>query len=248
LPADIALGNTDYYEVVGFSDHRSSADIWYRLLNLGFHIPAGAGTDAMANYASLRGPVGMNRVFIAIVGETTPEKLHSGLKQGRTFVTNGPLLGLEIDGKHPGDDVTLIKPATLPYHVSLRSIVPIDHFELIFNGHVIASHHLNGARTQADVSGRVEIPASGWLVLRAWNDHSNPKIQDIYPYASTSPIYITVDQKLPRSPADAAYFVSWLDRVIAGATARSDYNSPQEKQNTLQYLNAARTVFQRSTR
>ena len=81
--------------------------------------------------------------------------------------------------------------------------VPIDHFELIFNGRVIASHHLNGARTQADVSGRVEIPASGWLVLRAWNDHSNPKIQDIYPYASTSPIYVTVDQKLPRSPADA---------------------------------------------
>jgi hypothetical protein len=248
LPADVALGNADYYELVGFSDHRSTADIWYRLLNLGFRIPAGAGTDAMANYASLRGPVGMNRVFIAIVGEITPEKLHSGLKQGRTFVTNGPLLGLEIDGKHPGDDITLIKPTTLPYHVSLRSIVPIDHFELIFNGRVIASHHLNGARTQADVSGRVEIPASGWLVLRAWNDHSNPKIQDIYPYASTSPIYVTVDQKLPRSPADAAYFVSWLDRVIAGATARSDYNSPQEKQNTLQYLNAARTVFQTSTR
>jgi hypothetical protein len=35
--------------------------------------------------------------------------------------------------------------------------------------------------------------------------------------------------------------------VIAGATARSDYNSPQEKQNTLQYLNAARTVFQTRT-
>src|SRR6202040_4382091 len=195
LPVDAALGKLDYMEIVGFSDHRATADIWYRLLNLGFRIPAGAGTDAMANYASLRGPVGMNRVFIAIVGETTPEKLHSGLKQGRTFVTNGPLLGLDIDGKHPGDDITLIKPTPLPYHVSLRSIVPIDHFELIFNGRVIASHHLNGARTQADVSGRVEIPASGWLVLRAWNDHSNPKIQDIYPYASTSPIYVTVDQK-----------------------------------------------------
>jgi hypothetical protein len=32
--------------------------------------------------------------------------------------------------------------------------------------------------------------------------------------------------------------------VIAGATARSDYNTAQEKQNTLQYLSAARTVFQ----
>jgi hypothetical protein len=178
------------------------------------------------------------------MGETTPEKLHAGLKQGRTFVTNGPLLGLEIDGKHAGDEITLAKPTTLPYHASLRSIVPIDHFELIFNGRVIASHRLDRARTQADVSGDVEIPASGWLLLRAWNDHADPKVQDIYPYASTSPVYLTVDRQALRSPEDAAYFVSWLDRVIAGATARSDYNTAQEKQNTLQYLSAARTVFQ----
>jgi len=188
----------------------------------------------MANYASLRDPVGMNRVFIAIVGETTAKKVHSGLKQARTFVTNGPLLGLEIDGKPPGDEITFAEPRTLPYHASLRSIVPIDHFELIFNGRVIASHRLEGARTQADVTGNIEIPASGWLVVRAWNDHADPKVQDIYPYGNTSPIYVTANQKLSRSPADAAYFVSWLDRVITGATARSDYNNPQEKQTTLQ--------------
>jgi TolB protein len=243
LPADVALGNADYYELVGFSDHRSTADVWYRLLNLGFRLPAGAGTDAMANYASLRGPVGMNRVFIAMVGETTPEKLHSGLKQGRTFVSNGPLLGLEVARKHPGDEITLAKSTTLPYHASLRSIVPIDHFELVFNGRVIASHPLEGARTQADVGGNVEIPGSGWLVLRAWNDHADPKVQDIYPYASTGPIYVTVGGQAPRSPEDAAYFVRWLDRVIAGAASRNDYNSQEEKQNTLQYLNAAHTVF-----
>jgi TolB protein len=247
LPADVALGNADYYELVGFSDHRSTADIWYRLLNLGFRLPAGAGTDAMANYASLHGPVGVNRVFIAIAGEITPEKLHAGLRQGRTFVTNGPLLGFDLDGKHPGDEIMLARSTTLPYHASLRSIVPIDHFEIIFNGRVMASHPLERARTQADVSGNVEIPASGWLVLRAWNDHADPRVQDIYPYASTGPIYVTVNRQAFRSPEDAAYFVSWLDRVIANATARSDYNSPQEKQDTLQYLNAARSVFQTRT-
>jgi TolB protein len=247
LPADVAMGNVDYYELVGFSDHRSTADVWYRLLNLGFHLPAGAGTDAMANYASLRGPVGLNRVFIAIKGEATPEKLHAVLKQGRTFVSNGPLLGLEIEGKHPGDEIALTKPATLPYHASLRSIVPVDHFELVFNGRVIASPHVDGVRTQADVSGNVEIPSSGWLVLRAWNDHADPKIQDVYPYASTSPIYLTINNQGPRSPVDASYFVKWLDRVIADATARDDYNSVQEKRETLEYLNKARAVFQAQT-
>jgi hypothetical protein len=69
-------------------------------------------------------------------------------------------------------------------------------------------------------------------------------VQDVYPYASTSPVDVTVDRRPPRSLEDATYFVSWLDRIIAGAAARSDYNSAREKQNTLEYLNAARTVFQ----
>ncbi|HEX9637692.1 MAG TPA: CehA/McbA family metallohydrolase, partial [Acidobacteriota bacterium] len=46
LPADVALGKVDYYEAVGFSDHLITAAVWYRLLNCGFKLPAGGGTDA----------------------------------------------------------------------------------------------------------------------------------------------------------------------------------------------------------
>ncbi|WP_222949943.1 CehA/McbA family metallohydrolase [Sphingomonas sediminicola] len=74
LPADVINGKVDYIEIVGFADHKSTAEIWYRLLNLGFRLPAGAGTDAMANYASLRGPVGMNRVFLDTGGELSPRR------------------------------------------------------------------------------------------------------------------------------------------------------------------------------
>ena len=69
LPVDVALGKVDYYEVLGFSDHRASAGVWQRLLNCGFRPTAAAGTDAMANYASLRGPVGMNRVYAMVGGQ-----------------------------------------------------------------------------------------------------------------------------------------------------------------------------------
>src|ERR1041384_5726336 len=64
LPGDVALGGVDYRGVGGFSDPLASARVWYRLLNAGFRLPAGAGTDAMANFASLHGPVGMNRGFV----------------------------------------------------------------------------------------------------------------------------------------------------------------------------------------
>ena len=82
LPVDVALGKADYIEVVGFSDHKATAAVWHRLLNLGFRLSAGAGTDAMANYASLRGPVGMNRVFLQTGGDTSAEALHKALRAG----------------------------------------------------------------------------------------------------------------------------------------------------------------------
>ena len=63
LPIDVALGKVDYMEVMGYSDHLITSEVWYRLLNCGFRIPAGAGTDAFPNFASLRGPPGLVRVY-----------------------------------------------------------------------------------------------------------------------------------------------------------------------------------------
>ena len=244
LPADVAHGEVDYYEVVGFSDHRASAEVWYRLLNLGFRIPTGSGTDAMANYASLRGPVGMNRVFLNVVPTAAPAQQLQALKDGRTFATNSALLGLEVGGKHPGDVLELGGREKLAYRASLRSIVPVDHFEIVANGRVIATLKLDKARTSADVEGTLSADASGWIVLRAWNDHADPHVQDIYPYATTSPVYVSIGGAAPKSPDDAKFFVRWLDRTLESASARGDYNSAGEKADTLEYLKSARAKFE----
>ena len=244
LPADVALGNADYIEVVGFADHKATAEVWYKLLNLGFRVPTGSGTDAMANYASLRGPVGMNRVYLQTGGSVEPAALLSALKEGRTFASNGPQLALEVDGKSPGD--TLALPAggqTVRYRAALRSPVAIDHFELVQNGRVVARHRLSKARTHADVSGKLKLSESGWIVLRAWNDAADPLILDLYPYATTSPVYFSVGGQPTNSPADAKYFVHWLDRTIAAAESRTDYNDDRERQATLDYLHAAQAVY-----
>jgi len=91
LPVDVALGKVDYIEVLGFSDHKSTARVWYKLLNCGFHLPTAAGTDAMANFASLRGPVGLNRVYVEVPkGKLDVDPWLANLKRGRTFATNGP--------------------------------------------------------------------------------------------------------------------------------------------------------------
>ena len=240
LPATVAHGKVDYLEVMGFSDHHITAGIWYRLLNLGFRLPAGAGTDAMANYASLRGPIGLVRVFLETNGERTPKALGDALKSGRTFVSNGPLLGLTIDGKRPGETLAGSQ-ATRPVRVSLRAPFPVDRLELVQNGRVVKHFRLTGERTAFDWTGNVKLAPDGWVVLRAYNEKANPWVLDLYPYATTSPLYF--ESPPPPAPGDAAYFVAWMDRVVEAANARGGWNSEQEKADTLAYLNAAREKF-----
>lgn len=243
LPADVAHGKVDYLEVVAFSDHKATAAVWYRLLNLGFRLPAGAGTDAMANYASLRGPVGLNRTLLETAGVRSFEALHAALKAGRSVATNGPLLGLLLDGQGPGGSVEARPGARVAYRVALRSPVPVDHLELVVNGEVARRFKLSGDRRRLDAEGEIRLDRGGWAVLRAYSDRADPAILDLYPYATTSPVYLDLPGLPASRAADAAYFEAWLDRAAAAAAARDDYNDGAERQATLDYLATARARF-----
>jgi Tol biopolymer transport system component len=243
LPADVANGKVDYVEIVGFSDHKTTAAIWYRLLNLGFRLPAGAGTDAMANYASLRGPVGMNRVFLDTGDGKGPDAIKAALKEGRTFASNGPLLGLEVEGRRPGATVTRAAPGKVRYRIAMRSPVAVEHLELVQDGKVVRSFALAGDRRRLDAEGELQADRSGWLVLRAWNAGSDPQVLDLYPYATTSPVYLQLPGGVRPDPADAAYFIAWLDRVILAADSRTDYRNDRERQATLDYLRKSKARF-----
>jgi Tol biopolymer transport system component len=253
LPVDVALGKVDFYEAVGLSDHRATNAVWYRLLNCGFRLPAGAGTDAMTNYASLRGPVGLNRAFVRTDGPLELGRFLAGLKAGRSMATNGPLVALALrargaDGpwSEPGDALALPRGGrALEARVWLRSIVPVDHLELVRNGSVVRSFALPGDRTSLDAT--IALDAFGgpaWYVLRAHCDHSRHPVLDFYPFGTTSPIYVPVDGADVRSTSDAAYFVRWIDRVSAAAEAHSGWNTRAEKEAALAQLARARAVFE----
>jgi hypothetical protein len=246
LPVDVALGKVDYIEIVGFADHRTTAGVWYRLLNLGYRLPAAAGTDAMANFASLRGPVGMNRVYVAVRKPTLDvEEWLASLKAGRSFATNGPLLDFALGGEAVGGELRLAAGRAVPYRAHLASIVPVDHLEIVCNGSVVRSIRLEGARTAADDSGTLSLKDSGWCLLRASSDHAEYPVLDNYVYATTSPVYVTVAGRAPRSPADAAWFAAWIDRVREATERHPDWNSPAEKAAVLARLTAARAVYAR---
>lgn len=245
LPVDVALGKVDYIEVVGFADHKSTAEVWYKLLNCGFRLPTAGGTDFMGNYASLRGPVGLNRVYAEVpAGPLKIEPWLEAIKAGRTFATNGPLLRFELGGKRPGGEVRLEKKQEVPFKVALRSIVPVDHLQVVCNGKVAREIELKGDRQSADATGSIPIEGGGWCVLRAFSDKAEYPILDLYPYATTSPVYVSVAGAPLRSPADAAYFVAWVDRLIAAARSNTSWNTEAEKQAVLGLLEEAREKYQ----
>ena len=250
LPADVALGKVDYIEVVGFADHKSTAEVWYKLLNCGFRLPTAAGTDFMGNYASLRGPAGLNRVYAQVKpGPLKIEPWLESIKAGRTFATNGPLLWFELGGKTAGGEVRLKKKQDVTFKVGIRSIVPLDHLQIVCNGKVAREIELKGDRQSADATGSIPLEGSGWCVLRAFSDQAEYPILDLYPYATTSPVYVSVAGAPLQSPADAAYFVAWVDRLIAAAGGSANWNSEAEKQTVVGLLEEARKeeIFRNSS-
>ncbi|TLY61851.1 MAG: hypothetical protein E6K52_06840 [Gammaproteobacteria bacterium] len=199
-------------------------------------------STAFNGFASLRGPVGMNRVYARVPdGRVTPGDFIEAIKRGRTFATNGPLLGLTLGDAAIGDELHFDHPKPgVAFTARLQSIIPVDHLDLICNGKPVRALIRGKAVVHGDYSGTLDLRQSGWCLLRASTDGARYPVLDNYVYATTSPIYVEVAGQRLRSPADADFFVAWIDRVGESTGAYPDWNSPVEKAHVMGQLAAAR--------
>jgi hypothetical protein len=133
----------------------------------------------------------------------------------------------------------------VPFTARLRSIVPVDHAQVICNGRIIRELALGTHRDELAVSGTLPLSSSGWCVLRAFTARAEYPVLDNFVYATTSPIYVSLRGQKPRSPADARYFEAWIDHLRTTTTAYPDWNSAAEKAGVLQKLRDARAVYER---
>jgi len=192
----------------------------------------------------LRGPLGSNRVYAEV--DPGPLKIApwlAAIKVGHTFATNGPLLRFSLGGQKIGDEVRLDKKQEVPFAVEMNSIVPLDHLQIVCNWKVARELAMNGDRMSAHMNGSIQLEASGWCVLRAFSDKAEYPILDLYPYATTSPVYISVAGAPVHNAASAAYFVAWIDRLIAASQANTSWNTEAEKQSVLSMLQQARVKY-----
>ena len=188
----------------------------------------------------------MNRVYVhAGPGPVSRSRLLDSLRAGRTFATNGPLLELAVGGRGPGEEVRLGENGgKVAVRVRLRSNVAVDHLELVRNGAVALEIPLAGDRTAIDTAVQLTVDASGWVLLRARSDRAIYPVLDLYPYATTSPVYLSAGSHPVRSRHDAEYFLRWIDRLEAFAKDNRDWNSDAERAHVLDQIARARVELE----
>jgi hypothetical protein len=229
LPVDVALGRIDSIDIN--QQYEGTVPLWHRLLNCGFRIPASGGTDCFLNRIQ-SGLPGSSRAYVRIPGEFSYEGWIRGLRAGRTFVTNGPML--EFDA---GAVVRLDGAGDVPVKATAASLTPIDRFEIVANGDVVGEGTVAPDKRSATLDQAVKFTRSGWVSVRV---RAGGRFQ-----AHSSPIYVEVAGKPAGSKADAEYFLAWIDRLEAQLRKRDRIPSDALKTHVAGQLEAAREVYRK---
>src|SRR5262249_33432247 len=116
---------------------------------------------------------GGDRVYVHLDGPLSYKGWIDGLKAGKSFVTNGPMLTFTANGKEPGAVLAVGEKPKLRLKAAARSPFPLTKAELVHNGKGTRYRHTRQGRAGGDTGsgGRVgERGLAGVPRRRAW-DH-----------------------------------------------------------------------------
>ena len=206
-----------------------SQEIYYQILNAGLRIPPSAGSAS----GVLPNPVGYNRVYVHLDGEPTYEKWFAGLRAGRSFVTNGPLLRVRANGEDPGHVFKSEKTLSIDLSATLEGRERVSVLEIIRDGRVERRVPVQ------DPLGKIEFSSSGWFLVRSIADNAQT-----FRFASTAPFYVEIGGTTSRiSKASTRFFLDWIDERMARVPLK--LKEPQELEEVLRWHRQAKEWWTR---
>jgi hypothetical protein len=244
IPIDVALGKIDTLDIN--ATWSASVPLWYRLLNCGFRVPATAGTDVFLNRIGSNLPGG-DRVYVHLDGPLRYRDWLAGLKAGKSFVTNGPMLALTVNGQGPGAVLKVGAKPKVRVKATARSRFPLTKAELVHNGKVIATAKLAPDGLTATLEREVALVGGGWLAFRA----DGPGTRDTATAslnAHTNPVYVEAAGAVPRSAEEARAFLKWIDQFEIVLRSRNRFPTAKLRNQAQEQIEAARLVYRRIIR
>ncbi|MFB3828873.1 MAG: CehA/McbA family metallohydrolase [Bryobacteraceae bacterium] len=217
------------YEGTADGMMRMNTDTWYRLLNCGLRLAAGAGSATGAKTT----PIGYNRAYVRLARDAGVREFLEAWRQGRNFVTNGPMLFLTAEGRGPGDTIALPRGGgKVRVRVSAVSDQPLRSLEIVVNGRVAASSQTGELQAVLDVR------EGSWIAARATAEDTLLSDAEMARYATenkmggeaptrlrfghTSPVYVTAGGAGARVSAaveEARRMLDAFERFAARATS-----------------------------
>jgi hypothetical protein len=194
LALDVPFGLVDLIEV---AQAGLRTDPWYDFLNLGYRLTPVAGSDWPYINA-----VGTVRSYVNTGDDEGPDGWFAGLRAGRTFVTDGPLLSLTVDGAGmgdalaaaPGDDLTVRATARLNPDIDV-----LDRMELVVQGDVAITAPREQGRDAIELEHTLPVTRGTWVAVRAFGVGRG--------FAHSAPVYVPV--------ADGTWRADVAERIVA---------------------------------
>src|SRR5262249_14390046 len=159
---------------------------YYTLLNCGFRLRPTAGTASGVHPV----PLGFGRVYVHVGKEFRYDAWGKGLNAGRSFVTTGPMLLAELDGKHPGEGFRPTGAGPPAFRLRGRALgaVPLSRIEVVVNGEVAERIKPKNRKTAAggyesELDARLKVDGSSWLAVRCYEENAAGRVR----FAHTAP-------------------------------------------------------------
>ena len=155
---------------------------------------------------------GQVRVYVHVKKPFTYERWIQSLREGRTFVTDGPMFTFTVDDKMAGTTIKLDKPRSVAVSGVVESQYPLSRVEIVANGKIVHTVQPDQPSLRIEVTEEVPVDRSGWIAIRATGP-AHPDQPTGGLFSHTSPVYLEVKGKPIDAAQDAAYFVTWIDRL-----------------------------------
>jgi hypothetical protein len=179
---NVVRGKVNFLEILQFRN--LGLEDFYDFLNLGYKLTASAGSDVPWGNT-----IGEVRMYVFTGKSFSADAWFTAMKEGHTFVTNGPMLSLTANAGIPGDEVRVGRNAKVRVRARAwapASIASPKTLEVVVHGQVVRSVESNDpSKPELQLDFPVQAGQSLWTAARA-TSHNGA-------FAHTSPVYVMVD-------------------------------------------------------
>jgi Tol biopolymer transport system component len=242
-PIAAAFGAMDSIDVLPGGG--TAYDLWYAFLNCGFQFAPGAGTDTFTNRRGIFQIPGGVREYVEVGSVMNWDRWMERYREGRNFVTNGPLVTFTVNGSPMGSEIRV--PSGQVYRARLEaevtSRVPLRVVEFVQNGKIIATRELSAGTRSVKVEEQVPVEGSCWFAVRA----SGPEARGVlgrFPMAHSGAIYVSVGGRPTLVRQDLELMIRWIDRLWLSLEERNNFGPGDNRERARKMIGEARRHFE----